>query len=63
MRRGGLTGPFIGEVFGTFLLILLADAAVANVGLAPRLAAPAYNWNTISWGTGLEGRQRTFDWV
>jgi glycerol uptake facilitator protein len=41
---------FIGEVFGTFVLILLGDGVVAHVGLAPRLAAPAYNWNTIVFG-------------
>ncbi len=41
---------FIGEVFGTFILLLLGDGVVANVGLAPRLAAPAYNWNTITIG-------------
>lgn len=41
---------FIGEVFGTFILILLGDGVVANVGLAPRLAAGAYNWNTITIG-------------
>lgn len=40
----------IGEVFGTFILILLGDGVVANVGLAPRLAAGAYNWNTITIG-------------
>jgi glycerol uptake facilitator protein len=40
----------VGEVFGTFILILLGDGVVANVGLAPRLAAPAYNWNTIVFG-------------
>jgi len=40
----------IGEVFGTFILILLGDGVVANVGLAPRLAATAYNWNTIAIG-------------
>src|SRR4030065_2271847 len=40
----------IGEIFGTFILILLGDGVVANVGLAPRLAAPAYNWNTITIG-------------
>jgi glycerol uptake facilitator protein len=53
MKKNGLTGPFLGEVFGTFLLILLGDGVVANVGLAPRLAAPAYNWNTIVWGWGF----------
>jgi glycerol uptake facilitator protein len=41
---------FIGEVFGTFILILLGDGVVANVSLAPRVAGTAYNWNTISIG-------------
>lgn len=45
-----MLGQFVGEVFGTFILILLGDGVVANVGLAPRLAAPAYNWNTITIG-------------
>jgi len=40
----------IGEVFGTFILILLGDGVVANVVLAPRLAGVAYNWNTITIG-------------
>jgi len=43
-------GQLVGEVFGTFILILLGDGVVANVGLAPRLAATAYNWNTITIG-------------
>jgi len=44
-------GALIGEVFGTFILILLGDGVVANVGLAPRAAvAPTYDWNTISLG-------------
>ena len=50
MKKNGLMGEFIGEVFGTFILILLGDGVVANVGLAPRLAAPGYNWNTITIG-------------
>ncbi len=50
MREKGLMGELIAEVFGTFILILLGDGVVANVGLAPRLAAPAYDWNTIVWG-------------
>lgn len=50
MKKNGLLGEFIGEVFGTFILILLGDGVVANVGLAPRLAAPGYNWNTITLG-------------
>ncbi len=45
-----MLGQLIGEVVGTFILILLGDGVVANVGLAPRLAAPAYNWNTITIG-------------
>src|SRR5512133_933464 len=45
-----MLGQLIGEVFGTFILILLGDGVVANVGLAPRLAAGAYNWNTIPFG-------------
>jgi len=49
MKSKGL-GEFLGEVIGTFTLILLGDGVVANVGLAPRLAAPAYNWNTITIG-------------
>jgi glycerol uptake facilitator protein len=43
-------GQLVGEVFGTFILILLGDGVVANVGLAPRLGAGAYNWNTITIG-------------
>jgi len=50
MKAKGLMNEFFGEVFGTFVLILLGDGVVANVGLAPRLAAPAYNWNTIVLG-------------
>jgi glycerol uptake facilitator protein len=46
-------GALIGEVFGTFILILLGDGVVANVGLAPRLASPAYNWNTIVIGWAM----------
>ncbi len=45
-----MVAELIAEVFGTFILILLGDGVVANVGLAPRLAAPAYNWNTIVFG-------------
>jgi glycerol uptake facilitator protein len=50
MKDKGLMPALIGEVFGTFILILLGDGVVANVGLAPRLAAGAYNWNTIVFG-------------
>jgi glycerol uptake facilitator protein len=50
MKKNGLFGELIGEVFGTFILILLGDGVVANVGLAPRLAAGGYDWNTITIG-------------
>ncbi len=50
MKKMSLTAELIGEVFGTFILILLGDGVVANVGLAPRLGATAYNWNTITIG-------------
>jgi glycerol uptake facilitator protein len=50
MKEKSLTKELIGEVFGTFILILLGDGVVANVGLAPRLAGTAYNWNTITIG-------------
>lgn len=45
-----MLAELVAEVFGTFILILLGDGVVANVGLAPRLASPAYNWNTIAFG-------------
>jgi glycerol uptake facilitator protein len=50
MRSKGLTGELMAEFFGTFILILLGDGVVANVGLAPRLESAAYNWNTITFG-------------
>jgi len=50
MKPKSLFAELVGEVFGTFILILLGDGVVAEVGLAPRLAAPAYNWNTIVIG-------------
>ncbi|MCE1252681.1 MAG: aquaporin family protein [Anaerolineae bacterium] len=50
MKEKSLMQELIGEVFGTFILILLGDGVVANVGLAPRLAAGGYNWNTITIG-------------
>ncbi len=53
MKEKSLTTELIGEVFGTFILILLGDGVVAEVGLAPRLAAPAYNWNTIVIGWAM----------
>jgi glycerol uptake facilitator protein len=53
MKKENLFGEFVAEVFGTFILILLGDGVVANVGLAPRLASPAYNWNTITFGWAM----------
>ncbi len=53
MKRNSLLGECLAEIFGTFILILLGDGVVANVGLAPRLAAPAYNWNTIAFGWAM----------
>jgi len=50
MNNKGLMGELIGEVFGTFILILLGVGVVANVGLAPRLDSGGYNWNTITIG-------------
>jgi glycerol uptake facilitator len=50
MKEKSLTSELIGEVFGTFILILLGDGVVANVGLAPRVASTGYNWNTIVIG-------------
>jgi len=50
MNNKGLMSELIGEVFGTFILILLGVGVVANVGLAPRTAPGSYNWNTITIG-------------
>ncbi len=53
MKEKGLWGEFVAELVGTFVLILFGDGVVANVGLAPRLASPGYDWNTIALGWGL----------
>ena len=53
MKSKGLTGELIAEIFGTFILILLGDGVVANVGLAPRLAPAGYDWVTIALGWGF----------
>jgi glycerol uptake facilitator protein len=50
MRAKGLWYELLAEFFGTFVLILLGDGVVANVGLAPRLAPGAYSWDTIAFG-------------
>jgi glycerol uptake facilitator protein len=43
-------GELIGEVLGTFILILLGDGVVANFAVYPRLPAAGYDWNTITIG-------------
>jgi len=53
MQKRTLTHELLAEFFGTFLLVLGGDGVVANVGLAPRLAAEGYDWNVIVWGWGL----------
>jgi glycerol uptake facilitator protein len=53
MKSKGLGGEMIAELFGTFILILLGDGVVANVGLAPRLAPGGYDWVTIALGWGF----------
>lgn len=53
MKQKGLTGELMAELFGTFVLILLGDGVVAQVGLAARLESAAYDWNTIVWGWGF----------
>jgi glycerol uptake facilitator protein len=50
MKEKGLMPALIGDAFGTFILILLGDGVVANVGLAPRVASVGYDWNTIVFG-------------
>jgi glycerol uptake facilitator protein len=53
MQKRTLTHELLAEFFCTFILCLGGDGVVANVGLAPRLAAQGYDWNTITWGWGL----------
>ena len=53
MKQKGLTGELMAEFFGTFVLVLLGDGVVAQVGLAARLDSAAYDWNTIVWGWGF----------
>ncbi len=50
MKEKGLMPALIGDAFGTFILILLGDGVVANVGLAPRLAPAGYDWVLITFG-------------
>ncbi|MDX1613154.1 MAG: MIP family channel protein [Candidatus Promineifilaceae bacterium] len=53
MNKDNTFGEFMAEILGTFVLILLGDGVVAHVGLAPRLASAAYDWNTIAFGWGF----------
>jgi glycerol uptake facilitator protein len=48
MKKDSLMGQLIGEVFGTFILILLGDGVVAHLVTATRGAG--YDWNTITLG-------------
>lgn len=52
-KERSLGGQVLAEVVGTFLLVLIGVGVVANVGLAPRLAASAYNWVSITLGWGI----------
>lgn len=52
-KEKSLGAAVLAEVIGTFILVLMGDGVVANVGLAPRLAAPAYNWVAIALGWGI----------
>lgn len=52
-EENGIGGKVLAEIIGTFLLIIMGDGVVANVGLAPRLAPPGYDWVTICFGWGL----------
>ncbi len=45
--------PFIAEVIGTFLLILLGNGVVANVILADTKGNGPHNWLLISFGWGM----------
>jgi glycerol uptake facilitator-like aquaporin len=51
MKKNGIFGELVAEVFGTFILVLLGVGVVANVGLAPRIFAT------------LIGSQGTFDGI
>jgi len=44
---------FVGELLGTFLLVLLTVGSAANAVLAPRLNPGAYGYDTLALGSGL----------
>jgi glycerol uptake facilitator protein len=52
-KERSLGGQVLAEVIGTFILVLMGVGVAANVGLAPRLAAQAYDWVTIAFGWGI----------
>ena len=52
MKRQGLTGELIAEVFGTFILILLGDGVVANVLLA-KTKGNNSGWIVITTAWGM----------
>ncbi|MFW5714563.1 MAG: MIP/aquaporin family protein, partial [Brevefilum sp.] len=53
MRKNIIIKEIIGEVVGTFILILLGVGVNAHVSIGPRLSATAYNWVAIALGWGL----------
>ncbi|APD10545.1 MULTISPECIES: MIP/aquaporin family protein [Thermus] len=44
---------FLGELLGTFLLVLLTVGSAANAVLGPRLTPGAYGYDTLALGSGL----------
>jgi len=53
MNEKSLGREVIGEIFGTFILIVLGDGVVANVGLAPRALFSGWYWVTIGWALAV----------
>jgi glycerol uptake facilitator protein len=49
MNEKSLAREVMGEIFGTFILIVLGDGVVANVGLAPRALFGGWYWVTVGW--------------
>ena len=53
MNEKSLGREVIGEIFGTFILIVLGDGVVANVGLAPRALFSGWYWVTVGWAMAV----------